>query len=122
MMWVGAVRKDMLLPSFSQDAGMVNIWAPGAGLWGVSSPWAGDVRDMVVQYQVNDNTGIEEYVDFGPVPFKGTSLAAPLVAGLAAYFRGIAVTDPSSRLAENVRNPEKVIWLITKLQCKVTLV
>jgi len=76
--------------------------APGVG-WGISSPYAAKNRDQLGVQIVDDVTGEPEYYKDGstkrPMLYSGTSFAAPLVAGLAAYFRGIA--DPNTRLCQD---------------------
>ena len=48
----------------------------------------------------------DDYVEDGA---KGTSVAAPLVAGLVAYYRSIAYLRPNSVFAKQLEEPDKVV-------------
>jgi len=90
---------------FSQDdCDFCVIWAPGRG-WSISN-W----QDEISWEWIDERTGqphVDE--DFFDEVLEGTSFAAPMVAGLAAYFRGVAAADTGSLLSEKLKDPRNVV-------------
>ena len=105
MIVVGAVGKGGAELEWSQDdVPFVRVWAPGSG-WGISK-----IKNDLTDIHEDDLTGQPILDQNGQTePNDGTSFSAPAVAGLAAYFRGIAADDAGSILSKKLEDPYNVV-------------